>query len=965
MVRMTTFKLSLAMALSLLGAFSLWAAEIRGRVTDPQGAAIPSVAVIAQPDGSSAVHSAQTDAEGGYLLSELPPGRYLLRAQKAGYTEQRQGPLDVTPNGAAVVVNFRLAPGGEAETVRGAEERNPNDFVMRLDTNSITNEMMRVGFSPRLLTEFRAERSFYGEPFGYPLRTVESATPGRVLGAFHGAFYEFHQNHTLNARPFFQVGSLLPSRRNQYGFSVTGPIVKERLSFHFAWGQVRDSGFVNGNIQVPLATERAARSSDPQINAIVNSLLRAFPAQLPNLPHVSVRHLNTNDLRDIRNTAFSVHLDAQFPSGDRLAVDQQFLNSVEEPFELVIGQNPRTSTRPQSVRVTYSRSFSPQTVGQLNLNYDRLGTVLAETKGYSSLLAPLGIPKTPIIKLGEELSDIGITGQGIPRVRYENHYMLAPQVSHTRGRHAMAAGFSVMHLRDSDLRSQNGNGFYEFSNDFSATAVENFLLGRPSRFQINVGDQYRGFRNWEYNAFFNDRFQARQNLTLNFGLRYEAVTVPTEVHNRTRFFYDTDANNFAPQFGFAWKPAWTDTVVRGGYGIAFGTLRVATYFRQVGNPPEVQAVSLSAREADLRDVRNLASLAPDPSKPSSVNLANPGLALPYSHLYNLILEKQLPAEVLFRIGYQGSRTIKMYTSFKGNRARPVPGIPATSATVNERRPDQSIRRVFDLANGSTGYFDALQISASKRRSRGLAFEARYSFSKAMETALYNFADAGNGGEDSQTEDVRPDVRGLSAFDTPHSFALTYSYEVPAFQYGPRWLAQALARWTVSGTTTFRSGTPFAVLTGSDSPGFGNVDGENLDRPNLLDPAVLGRSFDDPDTSPSLMGADTCEEVKVAVPSYIQCRYFDTNIPAGGRGNIGYRVFRKDGTNNWNLALARSFLLPGAGSEKQLQFRAEFFNFFNHAQFSAPGISISSPTFGQITNTVNKGRVTQLTLRFLF
>ena len=343
-------------------------------------------------------------------------------------------------------MNFRLVPAAETEAVRGAEERNPNDFIIRLDTNSITNELARTGANLRFLTEFRSDRSYYGEPFGYPLRSVETATPGSVLGAYHGSIFEFHQDSALNARPFFQVGALLPSRRNQYGFSISGPIVKERLSFSFAWGQVRDSGFVNGNVQVPLADERAPRTTDPQQYAIIAALLQAYPEQLPNLPHVSQRHLNTNAFRDIRSTAFSIHLDGRLRSGDRIAFDEQFSDTSEDPFELVIGQNPQTFTRPQSLRLNYTRNFSPRTVGQVNATYDRLGVLLVPTKRYQELLLPLGIAQVPDFDLGEELTNIGLPSQGILRKRFENHYQLAAQMTHSAGSHNFSAGVSSKHL---------------------------------------------------------------------------------------------------------------------------------------------------------------------------------------------------------------------------------------------------------------------------------------------------------------------------------------------------------------------------------------------------------------------------------------------------------------------------------------------------------------------------------------
>ena len=980
---MTMPKYLCAIVTLVLGTAAGFSQEIRGRVTDAQGAALARAAITAtaEQDGTSS-QTVQTGPDGTYALERLAPGRYLVRAQRAGFAEQRQGPVEVMENGGAVVVNFRLPPAAETEAVRGAEERNPNDFVIRLDTNSITNEMARTGTNLRFLTEFRSDRSAYGEPFGFPLRSAEWAAAGNVLGSYHGSLYEFHQNGALNARPFFQVGSLLPSRRNQYGFAVSGPILRERWSFSFAWGQVRDSGFVNGNVQVPLADERTPRTENPEEYAIIAALLKAYPEELPNLPHVSKRHLNTNAFRDIRNTAFSIHLDGRLRSGDRIAFDEQFSNTAEEPFELVIGQNPQTTTRPQSLRLTYIRSFSPSTVMQLAASYTRLGAVLLPTERYQNLLQSLGIPEVPDFDLGEELSNIGIPGQGIPRKRFENHYQLSPQLTRTAGRHAFASGISVKHLWDSDERTSNGRGTLLFNRDFTifdpelvnpdgsiggertATAVENFLRGQASRLSLSVGNQYRGYRNWEWIAYFQDRWAFRPGLQLTWGLRYEVLTAPREVSHLFDFQHDTDANNLAPQFGFAWSAPQTGLVVRGGYGIAFGSLTIATWNRQAGNPP--LTYSLSVDKPTVSVIPEIPTLEPDPTRKSGRGALDREAAVPYAHIYNFSLERELPGAVLLRAGYQGSRTFKMFSGWSLNRARAVPGVVATSGNVNARRPDQTVLRVYNIANGSTGYHDGLQLSASKRRTRGLAFEVRYSFSKTMDTGISNFADTGNGGDVSQTEVVASDVKSVSSFDTPHSFTISYSYELPRFETAVGWLAGLLGRWTVSGTTTFRSGTPFAVYTGSDGAGSGNVDGEGSDRPNLLDAGILGRSFDDPDTSLAQMGAGGCEDVPLSeTVSYKQCNYFDTNLPVGGRGSVGYRVFRKDGTNNWNLAMSRSFLLPGAGSERQLQFRAEFYNFLNHAQFAAPGNSITSPTFGQITNTVNKGRVTQLSLRLLF
>ncbi len=962
------------------------AGQVEGKILDPQGNPVPGATVRLEAMGSPVGNDAdaalvvQSLPDGSYRFPDVDPGQYRIVVERTGFAVQRQGPVEIRSGGPSRNIDLRMTPARQAETVRGAEERNPNDFIILLDTNGILNELARTGASLRFVTEFRSDQNLYGEPFGRPLRLMNFVAPSRsIASGFHGSLYEFHQNHTLNARPYFQVGELLPSRRNQYGFNVVGPIVPDKLAVSFAWGQVRDSGFVNGNVQVPLADERTPQAANPEDNAIIAALLSAYPDDLPNLPHVSPRHLNTSALRDIKSTAFSIRVDSDLNENNRLSFLQQFQDSTEDPFELIIGQNPQTNLRPQSYQLTLTRVHSPRTILNLSLNYERLGALLVPTGRYTNLLAHLGVPNIPDFSMGDEISNVGMPGQGLPRWRFENHYILSPRITHTRGRHVFSAGASFTHLRDSDLRTSNGRGTLSFRNDFdifdescgcsrTATAVENFLLGRPSRLSLSVGSQYQGYRNWNHIAYFQDRFQATDNLLLSFGLRYEMLALPREDQNLFEFQHDADANNIAPQFGFAWNPRGAGIVLRGGFGVAFAPLTLSTWKRQASNPPLI--FSLSVDEPPLSVARDIPFLVPDPNRRSGTGSLDKEAALPYAYIYNFGLEREMPAGLLIRAGYQGSRGHKGFVGLSLNRAVPVEGIESATGTVNRRRPNPDHLRIYNIVNATNNYLDAFQLSVAQRRTRGLAFDLRYSFAKTIDSGVFNFADNGNGGDTSQSELLFPDVRAVSDFDTPHSLTINYSYEIPSLRLGPSWVDRAFSQWTVSGTTTFRSGTPFSLFTGSDGAGIGNVDGESGDRPNILDTSLLGRSIDDPDTSRAILGAETCtpagaEASDGSATPYIRCAGFDTNLPVGGRGSIGLRTFRKDGTDNWNFAIARNFPLSQVGEAHQVQFRAEFFNFFNHAQFSAPGDTVSSPTFGQITNTVNKGRVSQVSLRYVF
>jgi len=185
------------------------------------------------------------------------------------------------------------------------------------------------------------------------------------------------------------------------------------------------------------------------------------------------------------------------------------------------------------------------------------------------------------------------------------------------------------------------------------------------------------------------------------------------------------------------------------------------------------------------------------------------------------------------------------------------------------------------------------------------------------------------------------MKAPSMFDVRHSMLVTYSLPL-------RVPVKLLSGWTISGTTVFHTGTPFTVETGSDAPPLGNVDGEWQDRPSILDPSILNKTIDRPDTSQSILRRSAFS----ADDTFLK-----------GRGNIGRNTFRKQGVANFNMALTRTFQFNDKA--KAIALRAEALNLTNHPQFDAPNSTFASPSFGQITNTLNAGRVPQFGLNARF
>ena len=189
-------------------------------------------------------------------------------------------------------------------------------------------------------------------------------------------------------------------------------------------------------------------------------------------------------------------------------------------------------------------------------------------------------------------------------------------------------------------------------------------------------------------------------------------------------------------------------------------------------------------------------------------------------------------------------------------------------------------------------------------------------------------------------------RGTALLINPHAAMWRVGYRTPNIGSAKNHWNKALGGWDLFSVLLFKTGTPFNISTGSDSPGIGNGDGTSGDRPHILNPEILGRSITHPDTSAQLLPRSAF--------SYIQIGEL--------RGNIARNAFRKDGIQNINFALSRSWKLA---SESTITFKAESINFLNTPQFASPGLELSGGNFGQITNTLNDGRTFNFTLRLSF
>lgn len=814
---------------------------------------------------------------------------------------------------------------GRTNSTSGESRRNENVQFNLIDNNALKELNIRLGTTATIVTEFRPERQYYGVEFGNAPPALLHSSPSRFSHGPHGLLFATHQNSVFSARTFFQVGGVKPARENNYGLNfVTGLWKNGFLTLDGSQQKIR--GNVNGNVLVPRPDERIPLAADPRVRHIIERFVAAYPLALPNRLDVDPRALNTNAPQHIDTNSAAIRFDQIVSSRDRLIARHSWTTQQVDPFQFVAGQNPVTTTRSHNARLTWQRVWSAATTGDFSVGFDRVHSLL--------MAEPNAVG--PQVQIGTVFTTLG-PGSNVPLDRIQNRFRHAALFNHQRGNHRFVMGGELTRLQFNGREASSNRGNVYFRNDFGRDAISNFRLGIPSRYSTGLGELDRGFRNWEQHLYAGDTWRARPNVTLSLGLRWQPFPGPKDVNNRTRIPYDCDCNNVAPRFGFAWR-ASRHSVVRGAYGLFYGELFPVTFQQLRWNSPEFQKIEVQAPDllAPLKD----AVISPDGR--STVFVVPRNLRAPYSHQYNLSWETSLRANWRLQIGYVGSRTHKLLMLWHLNRGEPVPGIPQTTATINERRADQRYFDVRVVQNGSRAYFDAARVTLSIPEWRGLTVDASYWFSKAIDTgSAYTNTAAGDDavqGFPQYQYLVQQDLKGPSAFDQSHAALLRLRYLTPVWR--------GFGKWAISAIWLGKTGMPFSVISGSDGPGFGNVDGTTGDRPNLLDPAVLGRGLGDPDTSVALLPRSAFRFIN----------------PNDLRGNLGSNTFRRGGIRNVNASLARTWSIAG---ERSLTFRAESINLTNTPQFAPPNNDLSSPAFAKITNTLNDGRTFQFTVQLRF
>jgi outer membrane receptor protein involved in Fe transport len=452
-----------------------------------------------------------------------------------------------------------------------------------------------------------------------------------------------------------------------------------------------------------------------------------------------------------------------------------------------------------------------------------------------------------------------------------------------------------------------------------------------------------------------------------------------------------------------------DSSFRGGYGIFHGRI-FQSVFSQGGatvrfNPPnaffynQTGVATSTFNPTNLADPTNGFVFVPGPQTARhTLTLIDPNLEMPYTQQWNFTFERQMPFSSALRVSYTGNRgigllryaldnlplhdpvngvlvanhpnnpanlrgrVIRLATDFRcagtaGNTAIPfttecpvvVPigefeysfRVPRT----NERRPNGLYGTNLAVANAAWSYYHGMQLEWTKRLSSNLNFQAAYTWSKAIDTTS-EATFVGNGDNNQNGNNAR-DSRALSRFHTPHRFTVYGTYRLPFFSGDKGLLGQAFGGWQLSAVAKLAKGTPFTVTTTALDL---NFDGFSESRPILLDPTILGRGVNEPESS------------RIALPRSA----FRTLTSADGNAVlVGRNTFFLDGVKTVDLGITKIFGMPWEGH--RLTLRADLFNAFNHVQYGIPSASLANTNFGAITTLATQyaPRNIQVSLRYQY
>jgi hypothetical protein len=802
----------------------------------------------------------------------------------------------------------------------------------------------QITFQPSINTvqEFKVDNSTFSAEYGRNSGAIVNIATRSGTNQYHGELFEFLRNEKLDARNFFDVNSEPPPfKRNQFGFNFGGPIHFPRFGeggpilsyngtnrtfFFLSYEGLRQRQGLTLSSNVLTPAQRASVT-----NSTVVKLLPLIP--LPtSIDTVIVNGVATQVGRFAGSGTAPVDIDQwtgdvshTFNANDRLHGYYAYQRDKRGEPNLQGNTLPGFGDTRQSTRQIFTLNethiFGPNVTNEARLGFNRVNITFTPNLQVN----PRDFDINNGIDQDIGLPQISITGfnfniggpAGFPQGRADMTVVLSDTLNWLHGNHSFKLG--------GEGRRFYNNNFTLDTGQFVFPNLASFVEGRATSFSITTGDRSSAIVQNALGFYVQDNYKLRPNLTLELGLRYDWNMTPTERFDRFVVFdpatrellrvgqgidevYHENNTNFQPRLGIAWDPFGDGkTSVRAAYAILTDQPVTNIVTPLAANPPLADPRTITTQQPNLITFQNAEVVAR--AAGLSPNTVNHDFDNAYVQSWNLNIQREIARDVAVTVGYFGTKGTHLRISRNINQpinggARPFTAV----STSSDIAPGTPLNNVVQIESAGNSSYNALWLTATKRLSRGVQFNASYTFSKSID---YNSLNS-QGVVVQDSYNIR-NSRGLSDYDARHRFVISGLYELP-FKGN-----QLVEGWQFSTIVQSQSGNPVNIVV--NNAGFTGTN--NTVRPDVTGPVeILGRVD----------------------------RWFDITpfvVPPGRFGNLGRNVVIGPGFNNTDLSLIKRTKLT---ETQMIEFRWEVFDLFNHANFGQPGRVVGTLNFGQITNT---------------
>ena len=621
-------------------------------------------------------------------------------------------------------------------------------------------------------------------------------------------------------------------------------------------------------------------------------------------------------------------------------------------------------------------------------------------------------------------NNVDYTNSSWPWNNKADDYQIRDDISWTKGAHQIKMGGSwALYKKVQDLFG-NTQGSFTFNNNFTGNDFADFLLGTASGYnELAVQDSGK-WNNVSWAAYAQDNWRVNHRLTLNLGLRWDGAPHTYEANNRMGNFYpnlydpaaapifaDTAGNNiapnspglgtspnpilagtqfylngigipgktpgvpkglvndhwaaFGPRLGFAYDLTGSGkTILRGGFGMMYERIQGNDMYNAGPNVPFSTNINFSNIQVENPGTQlsnNLPLVAPI-TVASITGLDKVNNNLPLSYQYSIGVQHAISARTVLELHYVGNQN-------RNQNAYQETNLPSSSnittlfannnADYNLRVPYLGFHSIRQTENIQSSHYNGFQAQIHSQIRHDLTLQAAYTLSRAIDPATGN-----NGVGDLNNFDNPYDVHydnGPSGLDRTQIAFVNFIYDIPLLRDSSnKLLKSTVGGWQVSGIVSMQTGEPIHISEGGIQNCAQGVNNDPVKcAGSLAGTGNISSIIPNADNRPNVNGS---VHYPKTVKSWFSSSAFSPTV-AGTWGNLPFNSIRAPGRQNWNLALFKQFLFSETRGSK-LEFRAEFFNAFNHTEFNNISNTFTNADFGAVTSA-HDPREIQLGLKLYF